>query len=69
LTIVFNPDSTDSGINPDLIDTLKHGSPLDLYMLIVNDEITNKIVIETNKFAEQQKASRLASPFSRFNKW
>lgn len=38
-------------------------------MLIVNDEIINKIVVETNKFAAQQKASKSLSPFARINKW
>ncbi|KAL4152941.1 hypothetical protein QTP88_000774 [Uroleucon formosanum] len=66
---IFNTDTTNSGINPDLFETLVHGSPLDFYMLIVNDEIINKIVIETNRFAAQLKASRLVSPFSRINKW
>jgi len=66
---IFDPDKTNSGINPDLFDTLMHGSPLDFYLLIVNDEIINKIVIETNRFAAQEKASKLLSPFSRINKW
>lgn len=60
---VFNPHDTNAGINPDLFDTLMHGTPLDFYMLIVNDEIINKIVIETNKFAAQQKASKSLSLF------
>jgi len=66
---VFNPHDTNAGINPDLFDTLMHGTPLDFYTLIVNDEIINKIVIETNKFAAQQKASKSLSPFARINKW
>jgi len=66
---IFDADKTNSGINPDLFDTLMHGSPLDFYLLIVNDEIINKIVIETNRFAAQQKASKINSPFSRINKW
>ncbi|KAF0687698.1 piggyBac transposable element-derived protein 4-like, partial [Aphis craccivora] len=66
---VFNPHDTNAGINSDLFDTLMHGTPLDFYTLIVNDEIINKIVIETNKFAAQQKASKSLSPFARINKW
>lgn len=66
---IFNPHDTNAGINSDLFDTLMHGTPLDFYTLIVNDEIINKIVIETNKFAAQQKASKSLSPFARINKW
>lgn len=28
---IFDADKTNSGINPDLFDTLMHGSPLDFY--------------------------------------
>ncbi|CAI6371956.1 unnamed protein product [Macrosiphum euphorbiae] len=66
---MFNPDITNSGINPDLFDVLMHGSPLDFYMLIVDSKIINNIVIETNKFAAQQKEAKLTSPFARLNKW
>lgn len=66
---IFNPDNTNAGINPDLFNTLQHGSPLDFYMLIVNNEIINKIVVETNKFTAQQKASKSLLSFARINKW
>jgi len=66
---MFNPDITNSGINPDLFDVLMHGSPLDFYMLIVDSKIINNIVNETNKFAAQQKEAKLTSPFARLNKW
>ncbi|KAL5246246.1 hypothetical protein ACI65C_013654 [Semiaphis heraclei] len=66
---MFNPDITNLGINPDLFDVLMHGSPLDFYMLIVDSKIINNIVIETNKFAAQQKEAKLTSPFARLNKW
>jgi len=46
-----------------------HGLPLDFYFFTVNDEIINKIVIEPNRFASQEKASKLLLPFSRINKW
>ena len=56
---MFNPDITNSGINPDLFDVLMHGLPLDFYMLIADNKIINNIVIETNKFAAQQKEALL----------
>lgn len=46
-----------------------HSSPLEFYMLIVDNKIINNIVIETNKFAAQQKEAKLTSPFARLNKW
>jgi hypothetical protein len=59
---MLNLDITNSGINPDLFDVLMHGSPLFFYMLIVDSKIINNIVIETNKFAAQQKEAKLQSP-------
>lgn len=45
------------------------GSPLDFYKLLVNDEMIEKIVIETNKYAVQQISSKHISPHSRLTKW
>lgn len=47
---IFNPDNGDYSVNPDLYDTLYDGSPIDFYHLIVDQNIINNIVIETNKY-------------------
>lgn len=66
---VFDPDGIHFGINPDLFDNLMHGTLPDFYMLIVNNEVINKIVIETNKYAAQKEASIIISSFSSLRKW
>jgi len=66
---IFNPDNGDYSVNPDLYYTLYDGSPIDFYHLIVDQNIINNIVIETNKYAAQQIASKVISPHSRLNKW
>lgn len=68
-SFIFNPDNGDYSINPDLYDTLYDGSPIDFYHLIVDQNIINNIVIETNKYAAQKIASKVISPHSRLNKW
>lgn len=52
-----------------MYDTLYDSSPIDFYHLIVDQNIINNIVIETNKYAAQQIASKVISPHSRLNKW
>lgn len=52
-----------------MYDTLYDGSPIDFYHLIVDQNIINNIVIETNKYAAQQIASKVISPHSRLHKW
>jgi len=66
---IFNPENELTGINPDLFDCMIDGSPLDFYKLLVNDEMIEKIVIETNKYAVQQISSKHISPHSRLTKW
>lgn len=44
-------------------------TPIEFYKLIVRNDIINNIVLETNKYAEQQIASKLLSPFFRLTKW
>lgn len=67
--IIFNKNNQDVGLNPDLIDTLQNGTPLDFYHCIVSHDIINIIVKETNRFAAQQLASKTFSPYARLNKW
>lgn len=57
------------GINLDLVDTLVDGSPLDFYELLINENILNTIVIETNRYASQKIAEKVISPHSRIGKW
>lgn len=45
---VLNPNGIKSGVNSDIFDNLMHETLYELYVLIVNNEVTNKIVIETN---------------------
>lgn len=66
---IFNPDNGDYSVNPDLYGTLYDDSPIGFYHLIVDQNIINNIVIETNKYAAQQIASKVISPHSRLNKW
>jgi len=66
---IYDADGSSSGINPDLFDTMIGETPIEFYKLIVSDDILNNIVLETNKYAAQQKASKLVSPFSRLTKW
>jgi len=64
---IFNPVNRDYSVNPDLYDTLYDCSPIDFYYLIVDQYIINNIVIEINKYAAQQIASKVISPHSRLN--
>lgn len=66
---IFKPDNGNYSINSDLYDTLYDGSPIDFYHLLVDQNIINNIVTETNIYAAQQIASKVISPHSRLNKW
>lgn len=55
--IEFNVNGDVVGINPDLIDTLIDGQPHDFYNLFLDDEVLNYLVQETNRYAEQCKAT------------
>ncbi|KAL4126176.1 hypothetical protein QTP88_010402 [Uroleucon formosanum] len=65
----FNTNNSNIGLNPDLIDTLQDGTPLDFYQCIVSNDIIHKIVIETNRYAAQLISARTISPHARLNKW
>lgn len=68
--IPFNPDNLPLGINHDIIDTMMDCSPLEFWQLFVTDELIKKLVLETNRYAEQQKASReVIPPNARIRKW
>jgi len=60
----YNPNSEVTGINPDLFDLLKDGKPFDFFKLIVE-----KIVKETNNYAQQKINSTPLSKYSRLSKW
>lgn len=64
-----NPNSDVTGINPDLFDVFKDGTPLDFFKLIVDDKIVEKIVEETNNYAQQKINSTPLSKFSQLSKW
>ena len=42
---------------------------LDIFLLFVDDEVINHIVVETNRFAEQNIASKPKLKHARMNKW
>lgn len=65
----FNPNNEQIGLNPDLIETLQNGTPLDFFQCIVSNDIIHKIVTETNRYAGQQLRSKTISPHARINKW
>lgn len=65
----YNPNSEVTGINPDLFDLLKDGKPFDFFKLIVDDIIVEKIVKETNNYAQQKINSTPLSKYSRLSKW
>lgn len=65
----YNPNSDVTGINPDLFDVLKDGTPFDFFKLIVDDMIVEKIVKETNNYAQQKISSTPLSKCSRLSKW
>lgn len=44
-------------------------TPLDIFSLIVDDELLNFIVTETNRYADQCKAVQPQQQFARINKW
>lgn len=52
-TYTFNTNNDQIGFNPDLIETLQNGTPLDFFLCIVSNDIIKKIVIETNRYAAQ----------------
>jgi hypothetical protein len=53
-TFIFHLKNELTSINPDLFDCMIDGSPLYFYKLLVDDEMIEKIVIETNRYAYQQ---------------
>lgn len=61
----YNPNSEVTGINPDLFDLLKDGTPFYFFKLIVDDIIVEKIVKETNNFAQICPLSKC----NRLSKW
>lgn len=65
----YNSNSDVIGINPDLFYVLKDGTPFDFFKLIVDDIIVDKIVKETNNYAQQKINSTPFSKFSRLSKW
>ena len=44
-------------------------SPLDVFSLLVDENIIRHIVAQTNRYATQTLANRSLSKFSRMNKW
>lgn len=67
--ISSNPSDDILGINPDNIDTVFDCVPFQFWNLFVKNEIIYIIVVETNRFATQQKASRdQIAPNARINK-
>lgn len=54
----FNTNNNDIGFNPDLIDILQNGTPLDYYHYIVSHYLIHTIVKETNRFAAEKLASK-----------
>lgn len=61
----FNTNNDQIVLNPDLIETLQNGTPLDFFQCIVINDIIHKIVIETNRYAGQQLKSKTISPHAR----
>jgi len=49
LLILINPEFF--GINPDILETLYDGKPYDFYLLFIDDEVLNLLLIETNRYA------------------
>lgn len=64
----FNINNDQIGLNPDLIETLQNGPLLNFYNYIVSNDIMDRIVKETNKYATQQLSSTI-SPHARLKKW
>lgn len=69
-SIPFNKSRFKLGINPDYSKTMVDCTPYDFWKLFVKDEVINKLVTETNRYADQQKNLRLnIKPNARINKW
>ena len=47
----------------------QQSTPLDIFLLFVDDQVINHIVVETNRFAEQNIASKPKLRHVRMNKW
>lgn len=71
--LVYNPNNDETGVNPDLSETLSDGTPLDFYFLFASDRILNLLVVETNRYAEQKKIALAAmnklKTYSRIKFW
>ena len=47
----------------------RESSPMDIYQLLINDEVINHIVLETNRYANQTITSKSPTKNSRLYKW
>ena len=47
----------------------RESSPMDIYQLLINDEVINHIVLETNRYANQTITSKPPTKNSRLYKW
>lgn len=65
----FNANNDQIGLNPDLIETLQNGTPLDFFLCIVSNDIIKKIFTESNRYAAQQLRCKTISPHARLSKW
>lgn len=64
----YNPDNETVGINPDFIDSMTDCSPIDFYLLFLDEEVLTLLVTESNRYAKQCLKTTL-SPHSRLAKW